>query len=108
MDSLISKLKLFEISSSFDIYIKDNIFDPETEDFYNVGLDNDQVLINEIVHLIENLIFSKEFFINTENVIKINEMGYPIEIVSEAEYFNECREETHRGTIKTNKCLVLF
>ena len=108
MNNLIAKLKQFENSSVFDNYIKDNIFDPETEDFYNTSLDKDQVLINEIIHLIEKLVFSKEFFINTENIIKINEMGYPIEMVSEAEYFNECREETHRGTIKTNKCIILF
>lgn len=105
--NLLSRLKTFQDNEEVNEFISNGLFDPETEIFYSDASDNLQVLVNEIIFLLENLLISKEHFINQGNYIDIVKAGYELEMVSE-EVFNSDEHTGSRGTIKTSKCLIVF
>jgi hypothetical protein len=99
---IVSKIKEFEISPEIKKYIKEGVFNPESELFYNNAGRLTQILVFELIFLLENITYS-----NKENKQLIMDAGYPIFDITVEESLKDAFEG-HSYKLKTNICDLLF
>lgn len=107
-DILLSILNEIETTTIIDQFIVNDIFDSDSQEFYNDATDDTQVTINELIYLLDKILSLKLQYNHTTDIEQLNNLGYIVNIVPNEVYFSSDYKNTYRATVKTKKCLITF